>query len=111
MSKHMIAAIAALTVAAGGAMTGAAQAQDVKVGLILPYTGVGAELAQQMDRGMEQYLKLNADQAKPYTFTFIKRDSKAPDGATAKVDAQELLTQDNVDVLTGWVYSPDAIAS
>ncbi|MGC2122169.1 MAG: ABC transporter substrate-binding protein [Xanthobacteraceae bacterium] len=111
MSKHMIAAVAALAVAAGGAMTGAAQAQDIKVGLILPYTGVGAELAQQMDRGIEQYLKLNASQVSPYKITIIKRDSKAPNGAAAKVDAQELLTQDKVDVLAGWVYSPDAIAS
>ena len=33
---------------------------------MLPYTGVGAELAQQIDRGMELYLKLNADEVKPY---------------------------------------------
>ena len=111
MSKRMIAAVAATAIAAGMAMTQAASAQDVKVGLILPYTGVGAELAQQMDRGIEQYLKLNAAAVKPYNITIIKRDSKAPDGAAAKVDAQELLTQDKVDVLAGWVYSPDAIAS
>jgi branched-chain amino acid transport system substrate-binding protein len=111
MSKRMIAAVAATAVAAGMAMTLAASAQDVKVGLILPYTGVGAELAQQMDRGIDQYLKLNAAAVKPYSITLIKRDSKAPDGAAAKVDAQELLTQDKVDVLAGWVYSPDAIAS
>ena len=48
---------------------------------------------------------------KPYTITLIKRDSKAPDGAGAKVAVQELLTQDNVDALAGWSYSPDAIAS
>jgi branched-chain amino acid transport system substrate-binding protein len=111
MSKRMIAAVAATAVAAALAMTQAASAQDVKVGVILPYTGVGAELAQQIDRGMELYLKLNADQVKPYTITLVKRDSKAPDGAAAKIAAQELLTQDKVDVLAGWVYSPDAIAS
>src|ERR1700733_573900 len=114
MSKRMIAAVAAtaiLTVGAGVAMPQQASAQEVKVGVILPYTGVGAELAQQMDRGMEQYLKLNADQVKLYSIAIIKRDSKAPDGAAAKIDAQELLTQDNVDALAGWVYSPDAIAS
>ena len=112
MSRRMIAAVAATAaLTMSGAMTREASAQDVKVGLILPYTGVGAELTQQMDRGIEQYLKLNADQVKPYTLTLIKRDSKAPDGAAAKVDAQELLTQDKVDVLAGWVYSPDAIAS
>jgi branched-chain amino acid transport system substrate-binding protein len=107
----MIAAVAATAVAAGMAMVQAASAQEVKVGVILPYTGVGAELAQQIERGMELYLKLNADQVKPYTITLVKRDSKAPDGAAAKIAAQELLTQDKVDVLAGWVYSPDAIAS
>ena len=111
MSNRMITAIAALVVLAGGAMTQRASAQEVKVGVILPYTGVGAELAQQIDRGMELYLKLNADQVKPYTITLVKRDSKAPDGAAAKIAVQELLTQDKVDALAGWVYSPDAIAS
>jgi branched-chain amino acid transport system substrate-binding protein len=111
MSIRMIAAVAALAVSAGAAMTQGALAQDVKVGVVLPFTGVGAELAQQIDRGMELYLKLNADQVKPYTIKLIKRDSKAPDGAAAKIAVQELLTQDKVDALAGWVYSPDAIAS
>ena len=106
MSKLMIAAVAALAVSAG-----TASAQEVKLGLILPYTGVGAELGQQMDRAAELYLKQNAAQISPYKITLIKRDSKAPNGAEAKVAAQELLTQNKVDVLAGWSYSPDAIAS
>jgi branched-chain amino acid transport system substrate-binding protein len=106
MPKRMTAAIAAVALS-----TSAALAQQVKVGVVLPYTGIGAELAQQMDRGMELYLKLNADQVKPYTIKLIKRDSKAPNGAEAKVAVQELLSQDKVDALAGWVYSPDAIAS
>jgi branched-chain amino acid transport system substrate-binding protein len=88
-----------------------AQAQEVKVGVVLPFTGIGAEFAQQIDRGMQQYLKLNPDQVKPYKFTFIKRDAKNPAGADAKNAVQELITQDKVDVLAGWVYSPNAIAS
>jgi branched-chain amino acid transport system substrate-binding protein len=102
----MIAGIAALAITTSGAL-----AQEVRVGIVLSYTGVGAEFAQQMDRGMELYLKLNADQVKPYTITLIKRDSKAPDGAGAKVVVQELLTQDRVDVLAGFTYTPDVIAS
>jgi branched-chain amino acid transport system substrate-binding protein len=86
-------------------------AQEVKVGVVLPYTGIGAELGQQIDRGMELYLKLNADKIKPYTIKLIKRDDKNPGGADSKVVTQELLTQDNVDALAGWVYSPNAIAS
>jgi len=110
MYKRTLAAVAALAVSATAAST-AVMAQEVKVGLSLPYTGVGAEIAQQMDRGIEQYLALNAAQVKPYKITIIKRDTKAPNGAAAKIDAQELLTQEKVDVLAGWVYSPDAIAA
>ena len=106
MSQRMIAAIVALAVSAGGA-----SAREVKVEVVLPYTGVGAEFAQQMDRGLELYLKLNADQVKPYTITLIKRDSKAPNDAEAKVVVQELLIQDKVDAIAGFGYSPDAIAS
>jgi len=109
MHKSTIAAVAAIACAA---MTGGtAFAQEVKVGLVLPYTGIGAELGTQMDRGIELYLKLNADQVKPYTIKLIKRDSKAPDGAGAKIAVQELLTQDKVDAIAGFSYSPDAIAS
>jgi branched-chain amino acid transport system substrate-binding protein len=88
-----------------------AQAQEIKVGLVLPYSGVGAELAQPIDRGVELYLKTHADEIKPYTIKLIKRDYKDASGATAKIVVQELLTQDNVDVLSGWVYSPNAIAT
>jgi branched-chain amino acid transport system substrate-binding protein len=106
MSKRVIAALAALSITGGAAL-----AQEVKVGVVLPYTGVGAEFAQQMDRGLELYLKLNADQVKPYRITLIKRDSKAPNGAEAKIVIQELLTQDKVNAIAGFAYSPDAIAS
>jgi branched-chain amino acid transport system substrate-binding protein len=106
MIRWIIAASAAI-----GLTVGWAQAQEVKVGVNLPYTGIGAEFAQQIDRGMELYLKLNADKVRPYKITLIKRDVKDSGGANAKVVIQELLTQDDVDILAGWVYSPNAIAS
>jgi branched-chain amino acid transport system substrate-binding protein len=111
MSKQMIATLVAIAVVACGAMTQEASAQEIKVGVVLPYTSVNAETAQQMDRGIEMYLKLNADQVKPYTIKLIKRDSKNPAGADAKLAVQELLTQDKVDAVVGWIYSPNAIAS
>ena len=75
-----------------------AQAQEVKIGVVAPYTGVGAEFGQQIDRGIELYLKLNPDEVKPYKIKLIKRDDKNPSGADAKIAVQELLTQENVDV-------------
>jgi branched-chain amino acid transport system substrate-binding protein len=106
MIKRIIAVSAALAM-----ITAWAEAQEVRVGVNLPYTGIGAEFAQLVDRGMELYLKLNADKVKPYKITLIKHDVKDPGGANAKIAVQELLTQDNVDILAGWIYSPNAIAS
>src|SRR5438309_3067084 len=85
MTKWMItAALAALALT-----TSWAQAQEVKVGVALPYTGIGAEFAQLVDRGMELYLKLNADKVKPYKISLIKRDVKDPGGANAKIARSE----------------------
>jgi branched-chain amino acid transport system substrate-binding protein len=95
------------------ALAGAAgvQAQTVKVGVVLPYTGVGAEFGQQVDRGIQMFLKLNPTAFGPYKVELVKRDSKNPSGAEAKTAVQELIAQDKVDLLTGFIYSPDAIAS
>jgi len=90
---------------------GFAAAQEIKVGVALPFTGIGAEYGQQIHRAMELYLKINADRLKPYKIELIKRDTKGPTGATAKVVVQELITQDKVDVIAGFSYSPDAFAS
>lgn len=98
-------AVTALAVTIGTAMTGNVAAQEVKVGVVLQYTGALAEDSQQIDRGIATYLKLNADAVKPYTIKLIKRDSKAPNGAEAKVAVQELLTQDKVDALAGFLSS------
>jgi len=88
-----------------------AWAQTVKIGVVLPYTGVGAEFGQQVDRGMQMFMKLNPQAFGPYKIEIVKRDSKTPSGAEAKVAVQELVAQEKVDLLTGFIYSPDAIAS
>ena len=103
---RQFAGAAALAAFAAGAL-----AQTVKVGVVLPFTGVGAEFGQQVDRGIQMYLKLNPTAFGPYKVEIVKRDSKNPSGAEAKTAVQELITQDKVDILTGFIYSPDAIAS
>jgi branched-chain amino acid transport system substrate-binding protein len=106
MLKRILAASAMLAVGAT-----LAAAQEVKIGLVAPFTGIGAELGQQIDRGVQQYLKLRASEYAPYKINVIKRDDKNPSGADSKIAVQELLTQENVDALAGWIYSPNAIAS
>jgi len=97
--------------AAALAVAGGASAQTVKVGVVLPFTGVGAEFGQQVDRGMQMYMKLNAGAFAPYKVELVRRDSKNPSGAEAKTAVQELIAQEKVDLLAGFIYSPDAIAS
>jgi branched-chain amino acid transport system substrate-binding protein len=93
------------------ALAAGAGAQTVKIGVVLPYTGVGAEFGQQVDRGIQTFMKLNPGAFGSYKIELVKRDSKNPSGAEAKTAVQELITQDKVDILAGFIYSPDAIAS
>jgi branched-chain amino acid transport system substrate-binding protein len=101
-----IVAASAFVLASAGA-----SAQTVKIGVVLPFTGVGAEFGQQVDRGIQTFMKLNPQAFGSYKIELVKRDSKAPSGADAKTAVQELITQEKVDILTGFIYSPDAIAS
>src|SRR5215470_4398052 len=92
-------------------MTGAAWAQGtVKIGVILPYSGQFADLATQLDNGINLYAKRNGDTVAGKKIEIIRKDSGgvAPDVATRL--AQELITRDNVDILAGLLLSPNAIA-
>lgn len=86
-------------------------AATVKVGVVMTYSGGGAEFAQQIDRGMQLYVQQHAADLGAHQIELIKRDAKLPDGATAKTAVQELITRDRVQLLTGFIYSPNAIAS
>ena len=101
----------ALAAAALSIVALAASAQTVKIGVVLPYTGVGAEFGQQVDRGIQMFMKLNPGAFGSTKVEIVKRDSKNPSGAEAKTAVQELIAQEKVDILTGFIYSPDAIAS
>ncbi len=88
----------------------AAQAQTVKVGVVLPFSGANADLGHQIDKAFDLYVKLHAKDIAPYKVEIIKRDEGPPTGAVAKTVATELITNDKVQVLTGFVFSPSAIA-
>jgi branched-chain amino acid transport system substrate-binding protein len=89
-----------------------AAANTVKVGVVLTYSGNGAEFGQQIQRGMDLYMA-EAGKAKlgAHQIELIKRDSKGPGGDVAKTAVQELIVRDKVDLLTGFVFSPNIIAS
>jgi branched-chain amino acid transport system substrate-binding protein len=89
-----------------------AMAATVKVGVVLTYSGTGAQLAQQIERGMELYLaREGTAKLGDHEIELIKRDDKNPGGDAAKVAVQELIVREDVDLLTGFIYSPNIIAS
>ncbi len=86
-------------------------AAEVKVGVVLTYSGGAAQFGEQIDRGMELYMKTNPDAFGGHTVELIKRDSKRPGGDIAKNAVRELITRDGVKLLAGFVFSPNAMAS
>ena len=77
-------------------------AREIKVGVILPYSGVSALFAQQIDRGMMLYYDEHKGELGADKLTLIKRDFKGPNADTAKVLAQELITREHVAMLAGF---------
>ncbi len=104
--KLLLGTIVALGVAMGGA-----DAAKIKIGVVLPYSGGAAQFGEQIDRGMNLFIKQHKAAFGRHEIELIKRDSKRPGGDIAKNAVQELITRQKVDMLTGFVFSPNAMAS
>ena len=102
---------AAVSLAAALLAAGPTLAQPtVKVGLIMTYSGQFADAATQMDNGVKLYVKQHGDTVAGKKLEFIRRDTGgiAPD--VAKRLAQELVVRDGVDILSGWMATPNTLA-
>jgi branched-chain amino acid transport system substrate-binding protein len=100
----------------GGLMAAAivspAGAQDtIKIGLIMPYSGIFADTSTQMDGGVKLYMKQHGDTVAGKKIEIIRKDvgGVAPD--VAKRLAQELVVRDKVAILAGFVLTPNAMAA
>ncbi len=98
--------LAALAMTVGGT----AQAAEVKIGVVLPFSGANADLGHQIDKAFDLYVKLHEKDIAPHKLAIIKRDEGPPTGAVAKTVTTELITNDKVQLVTGFVFSPSAIA-
>ena len=104
MKKLVIAAMLA------AASTAFAQA-PVKIGLVLSSSGQFADAGAQLDNGIKTYMKMYGDTVAGRKIELIRRDTGgiAPD--VAKRLSQELVVRDNVDILAGYVLTPNAMAA
>ena len=90
----------------------AANAQSpLKIGVILPFSGQFADTATQLENGMKLYMKQHGDVVAGRKLEIIKKDVGGINPPVAKRLAQELVVRDKVDILGGFVLTPNAIAS
>jgi branched-chain amino acid transport system substrate-binding protein len=84
--------------------------QPVKIGLILSSSGQFADAAAQLDNGIKTYMKMHGDTVAGRKIELVRRDTGgiAPD--VAKRLSQELVVRDKVDLLGGYVLTPNAMA-
>ncbi|MFA8386282.1 MAG: ABC transporter substrate-binding protein [Pelagibaca sp.] len=95
------ATLAALGLATSFAMPAAAE--DIKVGLLLPFSGVYAALGNEIEAGFNLALEQFGDETDA-TFEIIREDTEVkPPVALGK--AKKLILQDDVDVIAGIVSS------
>ena len=85
----------------GLVLTGAARGENIKIGIMVPYSGANADLGAVQDKAFDLYMKLHARDIAPHTVELIKRDEGPPSGANAKTVATELITRDKVSLLLG----------
>ncbi len=108
--RKTLAALTSLAAAVIGTSPASAQG-PIKIGLILPYSGQFADTATQMDNAIKLYVKQKGDTVAGRKIEFIRKDTGgiAPD--VAKRLAQELIVRDGVDILAGFVLTPNALAA
>src|SRR5688500_9524234 len=105
--------LAQLTTAAAAlaAAFGTAHAQQtVKIGMPLTLSGQFADAASQMLNGARTYMKMHGDTVAGRKIELITKDVGGPAPDVAKRLSQELVVRDNVDLLAGYVLTPNAMA-
>jgi len=99
-----------LLVATAASLPASLAAQTVKIGLINSYTGFAAQPADQAQKGLDLYVKEHEkDLPSGVKVELLRRDDTS-NPEVGKRLAQELITRERVQLLTGVVLSPVAAA-
>jgi branched-chain amino acid transport system substrate-binding protein len=85
--------------------------QSVKIGLILSSSGQFADAGAQLDNGVKTYMKQHGDTVAGRKIEIVRRDTGGVAPDVAKRLAQELVVREKVDVLAGFVLTPNAMAA
>ena len=97
---------AALTLA----LAGAAQAEDVTLGMILPMTGPSASTGKQEKAGAELYIAQHGADVAGKTIKLVIKDDTGAADVTKRL-AQDLVSNDHAAALLGFGLTPLALAA
>ena len=91
--------------------TAAGAQGTIKIGMINVYSGQFADAGIQLDNGAKTYMQQHGDTVAGKKIEIIRKDvgGVAPD--VAKRLAQELIVRDKVDILAGFLLTPNALAA
>src|SRR5256884_1739605 len=92
------------------ALPGYAQ-QTIRIAVIHVLSGQCAPAGIQMENGARTYMKQHGDTLAGKRIEIIRRDVGGPLPDVAKRHAQELVVRDKVDLLAGFLLTPNALAA
>ena len=101
---------AAVFAACGGTTSGGPSGPtgpEFKLGVVLPYSGVYAELGTSITNGMRMYFDSVGNQAGNRKITMVTADEQVA-LADAVAATKKVVEQDSVDMVAGYVSSPNA---
>jgi branched-chain amino acid transport system substrate-binding protein len=101
----------AILIVVGRASAGAADTTPLKIGVLYAFTtaGSGSSSGPQVDAAIATYQKEHGDSVDGHKIVLIRRDTTGPNEEVVQRLAQELIVNDNVDMIMGLSFSPDAI--
>ncbi len=109
MKLRNILGVAALSIGAA-AFASPAQAEDLKIGLVLSVSGPFSDYGKQIQNGIETFMAQHGDMVAGRKVRLIVKDDTGIAPAIAKRQAQELLIKDKVDILAGFDLTPNAFS-
>src|SRR4051812_6064084 len=104
-----VVALSALFVSPSRAVS--AEPGVIKIGVIAELSGAFADLGKKIDDGIKLYVKQNGDTVAGKKVQILVRNTTGAAPEVAKRLAQELVTQEGVDILTGFGLTPNALAA
>jgi branched-chain amino acid transport system substrate-binding protein len=92
-------------------VTPAGAQQTIKIGVINVLSGQFADAGAQLDNGIKTYMKQHGDTVAGRHIEVIRKDTGGVAPDVAKRLAQELVVRDKVDILAGFLLTPNALAA